>query len=188
MGSRRDLTQIALKHIDSAFSILKPTFNTTNQKQIYLTEQLFRSTYKYPFNYEEIASLLRCRQPSKAIQQFLMGNKFIDFSIDNKIFVEKQGAWYSILGKSPVYTDIVIYLRYIILTMSGAMLGITTLSFITSQYVEGSNAVDKFFVLAVILIVASLVLIAFGFKDLNQEGKKIIADEFLEENYPQSSI
>jgi len=188
LASRRDLTQIALKHIDSASSILKPTFNTTNKKQIYLIEQLFRSTYKHPFNYEEIVSLLECRQPSKAIQQFVVGNKFVEFSINSKTFVEKQGPWYSTLGKGPVYTGIVIYLRYIILAMSGAMLGVSTISFISSQYLERNNTIDEFFVLAMTLVPASFGLIACGLKDLNQIGNKKIADKFLEENYPQNNV
>jgi hypothetical protein len=188
MSIRKDLTQIALKHIDSASLILKLTFNTTNKKQIYLTEQLFRSTYKHPFNYEEISSLLECQRPSKAIQQYLVGNKFLEFSINNKAFVERQGPWHSILGKSPAYTGIVIYIRYIIFTMSGAMLGISTISFITSRYLEGNSTIDEFFVLAMTLLAASLGLIAFGLKDLNQVGNKTIADEFLKENYPQNNV
>ncbi len=188
LSNRRENMKIVLKHIDIANAILKPTLSTSNKKQIYLTEQLFRSTYKHPFNYDEITSLLSCRQPSKAIEQFLLAKKFLEFSTADNSFIEKKGNIISIYGKSPAHTGVVIVLRYFVFASLGALLGNSTLKFISSLYVDNSAPIDAYFMLAVILMALSLALIVIALKDLSQTGNKTIANEFLDDNYPKSEV
>ena len=138
-----------------ADTILKPTFNTSNKKQIYLTEQLFRSTYKFPFDYDQITTLMNCKRPSTAIEKFLIGRKFLGFSPIKQSFVEKKGAWFSILGKSPKHTSWVIFIRYFIFSISGASLGSATLYLSISHYIESSQPLDVYFIAAAIALLVS---------------------------------
>jgi len=164
---------------------LKPTFNTSNKKQIYLTEQLFRSTYKYPFNYDEIVALLSCREPSKAIQQFLVSKNFLEFSFEKKAFMLQEGAWYSSHGKNPIITNLILLARYFTFSMLGIGLVVIAIGYINKQYIAGSESVGVYFILAIVAIIFSLRLFIQAGKDLYQTGNKKIADEFLTENFPK---
>lgn len=184
LNARRDSTKVALKYIETANAFLKPTFNTSNKKQIYLTEQLFKCIYKYPFNYYEITALLNCKLPSKSIELFLLGKKFLELSTTKKSFVEKEGPWYSIFGKSPLITNIMLLIIYSVLAMIGGILSVITWGFIRRRYLESNESFDIYFIfsLTVMFFCCSLIIIAVKF--LRQVGKKKIAVEFINDNFP----
>ena len=66
------------------------------------------------------------------------------------------------------------------------MLGVVTLMFIASRYIQGNEAIDVYFILRIITVAISLGLITAAAKNLSLSGKKIIANEFLDEIYPES--
>ncbi|MGB1237448.1 MAG: hypothetical protein ACPG4U_04505 [Pseudomonadales bacterium] len=186
-SDRRDLTHVALKGVELANAVLKPTLSTTNKKQIYLTEQLFRTTYKYPFDYREIVALLGCNRPSLAIEQYLHAKVFLEYSTDQKVFVEKKGAWFSWFGKGPKLTDLILLVWYFVFGFLGVMIIQLTSTHLTKRLAEKDVLLSEHFIAEVIFFAISLGLIAAAFKCLWRIGSKVVADKFLEDNFLSSA-
>jgi hypothetical protein len=180
LNARTDSSRVTLKYIEIASSILKPTFNTTNKKQIYLTEQLFQSNYKYPFTYQQISVLLNCESPSRAISEFPKICFFLKYSITKNSFVEKDKGIYKL---SALWTGAALIVMYAVLAFSGIYLGIIGLSSHDFILLISDLSAATAYTIAGFALIVSAALLFFAYKSLTYVFRKSEAKSFLKEHF-----
>jgi hypothetical protein len=184
LNARTDNTRVTLKYIEVASSILKPTFNTTNKKQIYLTEKLFHSTYKYPFTYSEILVLLNCESPANAISDFLKVKFFLKLSTTKKSFIERNRDNSSFIYMFDVWgTGLSLFAAYLIFAFSGVSLAIMGLNLNNLFVLDNSFSAIMFYFWTGISLVLSVLLLIVAYRCLNLVFKRGEARTFLKDHF-----
>jgi uncharacterized BrkB/YihY/UPF0761 family membrane protein len=176
----RDNKKVKLKYIEVASSILKPTFSTTNKKQIYLTEQLFQSHYKYPFTYAQISVLLSCENPSKAISEFPNRHYFLKLSDTKNSFIERNSEDGFIYNLNSWWTGFALFMSYMVLASSGVFIGYIGLE-LYDHFLEVS--ILSAYTSTSILFILSVILLFLAYKSLSSVFKKNEAQKFLKEHF-----